>query len=38
LRDDPYYILDDIPSKPTDEEINNIPVVHLEDMPSIVPG
>lgn len=38
LKDDPYYILDDTPSKPTDEEVNDIPVIRLEDMPSIVPG
>jgi AP-3 complex subunit delta-1 len=38
LKDDPYYIIDDTPRKPTEEEIDAIPVVRLEDMPSIVPG
>ncbi|KAF5356245.1 hypothetical protein D9756_003712 [Leucocoprinus leucothites] len=37
LKDDPYYIIDDTPPKPTDEEIETIPIVRLEDMPSIVP-
>ncbi|KAF9532121.1 Ap3d1 protein [Crepidotus variabilis] len=34
LRDDPYYIVDDRSTKPL-EEVESIPVVHLEDMPPI---
>lgn len=34
LRDDPYYIMDDRPSKVI--EVDSIPVVHLEDMPPII--
>jgi len=34
LRDDPYYIMDDRPSKVL--EVDSIPVVHLEDMPPII--
>ncbi|KXN90087.1 AP-3 complex subunit delta-1 [Leucoagaricus sp. SymC.cos] len=37
LKDDPYYIIDDSPRKPTEEEIDAVPVVRLENMPSIVP-
>ncbi|KAJ3570630.1 hypothetical protein NP233_g4273 [Leucocoprinus birnbaumii] len=37
LKDDPYYIIEDAPHKPTDEEIDTIPIVRLEEMPSIVP-
>lgn len=35
LRDDPYYIIDDRPSKVV-EDVDSIPVVHLEDMPPII--
>lgn len=35
LRDDPYYIMDDRPSKVV-ENVDSIPVVHLEGMPSII--
>ncbi|KAJ7269381.1 adaptin N terminal region-domain-containing protein [Mycena haematopus] len=37
LRDDPYYIIDDKPStsKRLDQDIDSIPVVRLEDMPSL---
>jgi AP-3 complex subunit delta-1 len=35
LRDDPYYIMDDRPSKAV-ENVDSIPVVHLEDMPPII--
>jgi len=35
LRDDPYYIIDDRPSKAV-EDVDSIPVVHLEDMPPII--
>ncbi|KAF8807917.1 Ap3d1 protein [Phlegmacium glaucopus] len=35
LRDDPYYIMDDQPSKAV-ENVDSIPVVHLEDMPPII--
>ncbi|CAA7268078.1 unnamed protein product [Cyclocybe aegerita] len=34
LRDDPYYIIDDKPAKVV-EDIDLIPVVHLDDMPPI---
>jgi len=33
LRDDPYYIIDDRPKKL--EDVDSIPVVHLDDMPPI---
>lgn len=35
LRDDPYYIIDDRPLKAV-EDVDSIPVVHLEDMPPII--
>ncbi|KAF7347534.1 AP-3 complex subunit delta [Mycena venus] len=37
LRDDPYYIIDDKPStsKRAHEDIDSIPVVRLDDMPSL---
>ncbi|KAF8215817.1 adaptin N terminal region-domain-containing protein [Mycena galopus ATCC 62051] len=37
LRDDPYYIIDDKPStsKRVDDDIDSIPVVRLDDMPSL---
>ncbi|KAF8167541.1 adaptin N terminal region-domain-containing protein [Crassisporium funariophilum] len=34
LRDDPYYIIDDRPSRSV-EDVDSIPIVHLDDMPSI---
>ncbi|KAJ6575471.1 adaptin N terminal region-domain-containing protein [Mycena capillaripes] len=39
LRDDPYYIIDDKPStsKRFDDDIDSIPVVRLEGMPSLTP-
>ncbi|PFH49682.1 hypothetical protein AMATHDRAFT_147133 [Amanita thiersii Skay4041] len=37
LRDDPYYIIDDPPSKPPADEMDSIPVVVLEGMPSLLP-
>lgn len=37
LRDDPYYIIDDRP-KMLEEDVDSIPVVHLDDMPLIAPG
>ncbi|KAF9453879.1 Ap3d1 protein [Macrolepiota fuliginosa MF-IS2] len=37
LRDDPYYIIDDPPPKLIEEDVESIPVVRLEDMPSIIP-
>ncbi|EGN93647.1 hypothetical protein SERLA73DRAFT_97586 [Serpula lacrymans var. lacrymans S7.3] len=33
MRDDPYYIIDDQPRKPTPEDIDAIPVVRLDDLP-----
>jgi len=36
LRDDPYYIIDDRPKKL--EDVDSIPVVHLDDMPPIASG
>lgn len=36
LRDDPYYIMDDRPQKIV-EDIDSIPVVHLENMQSLIP-
>ncbi|KAJ7070698.1 adaptin N terminal region-domain-containing protein [Mycena amicta] len=39
MRDDPYYIIDDRPaastSKRPQDDIDSIPVVHLDDMPSL---
>ncbi|KAJ7361378.1 Adaptor protein complex AP-3 delta subunit [Mycena albidolilacea] len=38
LRDDPYYIMDDKPStskRVVDDDIDSIPVVRLDDMPSL---
>ncbi|KAF5368594.1 hypothetical protein D9758_002444 [Tetrapyrgos nigripes] len=39
LKDDPYYIMDKAPSRPSDspapEDVDSIPVVRLEDMPSL---
>ncbi|KAL0951907.1 hypothetical protein HGRIS_008562 [Hohenbuehelia grisea] len=37
LRDDPYYIIDDKPATPNppSEDIDAIPIVRLEDMPSL---
>lgn len=34
LRDDPYYLIDDTP-KPVVLDVDAIPIVRLEDMPSI---
>ncbi|KAF7784263.1 hypothetical protein Agabi119p4_428 [Agaricus bisporus var. burnettii] len=36
LKDDPYYIIDE-PPKPVEEDLDSIPVVRLENMPSIIP-
>ncbi|KAF9469633.1 Ap3d1 protein [Collybia nuda] len=35
LRDDPYYIHDDRPSQPVDVDVDSIPIVRLDDMPSL---
>ncbi|KAJ7292982.1 adaptin N terminal region-domain-containing protein [Mycena rebaudengoi] len=39
LRDDPYYIIDDRPStsRHLDQDLDSIPVVRLEGMPSLTP-
>ena len=37
LRDDPYYIIDDQPLKPTANNVDAIPVVKLEGMGSLLP-
>ncbi|KIM47679.1 hypothetical protein M413DRAFT_416871 [Hebeloma cylindrosporum] len=37
LRDDPYYIIDDRPKR-VEEDVDSIPVVHLDGMPPIAPG
>ncbi|KAJ7459062.1 adaptin N terminal region-domain-containing protein [Mycena galericulata] len=39
LRDDPYYIIDDQPStsRRADDDLDSIPVVRLEGMPSLTP-
>jgi len=37
LRDDPYYIIDDRPKR-LEEDIDSIPVVHLDDIPPITLG
>ncbi|KAF4604673.1 AP-3 complex subunit delta [Pleurotus pulmonarius] len=39
LKDDPYYIIDDKsppPPRPT-EDVDSIPIVRLDDMPSLIP-
>ncbi|KAF8665329.1 hypothetical protein AX16_000348 [Volvariella volvacea WC 439] len=36
LRDDPYYIMDDRPRMPSNEDIDAIPVVKLEGMPTLL--
>lgn len=38
LKDDPYYIIDDHPKAPEDVDLDSIPVVHLDDMPSLDTG
>lgn len=38
LRDDPYYIIDDKPPKPQNDDVDSIPVVQLEGMPSLIQG
>ncbi|KAJ7754976.1 adaptin N terminal region-domain-containing protein [Mycena maculata] len=40
MRDDPYYLIDDQPStsKRVDDDLDSIPVVRLEGMPSLTPG
>jgi AP-3 complex subunit delta-1 len=38
MKDDPYYIIDEPPPKPVEEDLDSIPVVRLENMPSIIPG
>lgn len=35
MRDDPYYIVDAEPAKPAHEDLDAIPIVHLEDMPPL---
>lgn len=35
MRDDPYYIVDDRPPSPAAEDLDSIPVVKLEGMPSL---
>ncbi|KAH7930472.1 Adaptor protein complex AP-3 delta subunit [Leucogyrophana mollusca] len=35
MRDDPYYIIDDRPKRPPVDDIESIPVVRLDDMPSL---
>ncbi|KAF8640908.1 hypothetical protein AX17_000556 [Amanita inopinata Kibby_2008] len=37
LRDDPYYIIDDPPSKPSPSDVDSIPIVKLEGMGSLLP-
>ncbi|KAF8240817.1 Ap3d1 protein [Tricholoma matsutake] len=37
LRDDPYYIIDDRLPKLNDVDVDSIPVVRLEGMPSLIP-
>ncbi|KAI0050601.1 Ap3d1 protein [Auriscalpium vulgare] len=34
-REDPYYIGDKTPSRPDQDDIDSIPVVHLDDMPPL---
>lgn len=38
LRDDPYYIHDDRTPQSADIDVDSIPVVRLEDMPSLAAG
>jgi AP-3 complex subunit delta-1 len=40
LRDDPYYIIDQEPVKSLrdDDDVESIPIVHLEDMPPLPKG
>ncbi|KIL71660.1 hypothetical protein M378DRAFT_115001 [Amanita muscaria Koide BX008] len=38
LREDPYYIIDDKPSKPAAIDVDSIPVVKLEGMGSLLPS
>lgn len=38
LREDPYYIIDDQPSKPAAVDVDSIPVVKLEGMGSLLPS
>ena len=38
MKDDPYYIVDDRPSKLLDDDVDSIPVVRLDDMPLLPKG
>ncbi|KII93311.1 hypothetical protein PLICRDRAFT_672814 [Plicaturopsis crispa FD-325 SS-3] len=38
LRDDPYYIMDDRPSKRVVDDVDSIPVVRLDDLPPFTPS
>lgn len=38
LKDDPYYIIDDNLKASEDVDVDSIPVVHLDDMPSLQTG
>ncbi|KAF8627249.1 hypothetical protein AX15_004456 [Amanita polypyramis BW_CC] len=38
LREDPYYIIDDQPLKPTANDVETIPVIKLEGMGSLLPA
>lgn len=35
LKDDPYYIIDDRPKVQPDDDVDSIPVVRLDDMPTL---
>lgn len=35
MRDDPYYIVDDLPKNMEVEDVESIPVVRLDDLPSL---
>lgn len=38
MREDPYYIVDDRPSKTASkDDIDGIPIVHLDDLPPPLP-
>ncbi|KAG9222260.1 hypothetical protein CCMSSC00406_0006557 [Pleurotus cornucopiae] len=37
LKDDPYYIIDDKPPPRPTEDVDSIPIVRLDDMPSLIP-
>lgn len=38
LRDDPYYIVDPLPSSRPDNDVESIPVVRLDDLPPLNSG